>query len=124
MRINGSTKSKVGNIIRTVIGVGDSNGFSFEVKEANSDHVTNAKTESRMKLAAVSASFSTIAVLISKYVATVVTKSLQEMDGDPACPRNCRKNSLAMRALRYGGAQVGTGRRVRMVSLLASIAVS
>ena len=45
----------------------------------------------------------TIAVLISKYVATVVTKSLQEMDGDPACSRICLKINLAMKALRYGG---------------------
>ena len=42
-RINGSTKSKVSNIIRTVIRVGDSNGFPFGVKEADTDHVVNVK---------------------------------------------------------------------------------
>ena len=49
------------------------------------------KIESRMESDAVTASISAIAVLISKCVATVVTKSLQEMDGDPACPRICLK---------------------------------
>ena len=77
-----------------------------------------------MKSAAVYASLSAIAVLISKYVATVVTKSLQEMDGEPAWPRICLKKSLAMRALRYGGALIETGTRVQMVAVLAPTVVN
>ena len=44
-----------------------------------------------MESAAVSVSLSAIAVLVSKYVATVVAKSIKEMEGDAACPRIWRK---------------------------------
>ena len=96
----------------------------LEVRKATLVMLPTQKIESRMESAAVFVSLSAIAMLISKYVATVVTKSLQEMDGDPACPRICLKNSLAMRALRYGGALIETGTRVRMVTSLAPTVVS
>ena len=69
------------------------------------------KRESEMNSAAISVSLSVIAVLISKYVATVVTKSLIEMDSDAACPRIRRKIKLAMRTSRYGGGGGGVANR-------------
>ena len=77
--------------------------FPLELRKPTPIMLPTRKIESRMESAAVSASLSAIAVFISKYVATVVTNSLQEMDGDPACPRIFLNQNSAMRALRWGG---------------------
>ena len=56
--------------------------FPVESKKPIPDILSTHKNESRIETAAVSASCSAIAVLISKFQATVETKALMEMDGE------------------------------------------
>ena len=58
--------------------------FPCEARKSTLDMLSTQKIESRIEIAAASASRSVIAVLISKYDATVETKSLMEMDGESA----------------------------------------
>ena len=54
--------------------------FPVESRKPTLDMLATQKIESRMEVAATSASRSAIAVLTSKYEATVETKTLTEID--------------------------------------------
>ena len=56
--------------------------FPFESRKLTPDILSIQKIESRIEIAAAATSRSAIAVLLSKYEATVETKSLTEMDGE------------------------------------------
>ena len=56
--------------------------FSLGSKNSTPTMLSTQIIESRKEIATASASFSAIVVLISKYIATVETKSLIETDND------------------------------------------
>ena len=84
VKIKRQTKIKVRNVGWVVVGIIYSDGLPLWSEEVNTRHVIDTKIESRIEIAAASASCSATTMLISKYDAMVKTKSLTEMDSESA----------------------------------------
>ena len=76
-----------------------------------------------MKATALSVSLSATPVFKGKYKATVVIKSLKEVEGVSVKSRIWQKESLTISALRYGAALIAAGTKVRIETSPAPTAV-